>query len=579
MNLFFNKYFFTMSSSTIIDNMYNNCQLCKSVQILPKQLQTFKTNATEPGTHLAIDVLRRAKQKIIVCRDQFSGFTTAAFIPDETIPSLQDGIIRITQTIRHPNHTVIRTDGAPAFKSLANQQNSPLKELNISLEIGSPLNKNSNACIDKAIAELNTELKKIVKEETPINEATLSSAINIINNKLRRNGKLSAADIIFSRDRLSNKNLQLDDKKLADNQLQTRNNSHKTPSLTLKPDIKPGDIVMLTENPKKHHIRETLLVTDKSGKQLKVQKLTNALNNKQSQLRNAPNIISIDKVMKIPKPTTSLSRRTNTPIKPSKTIKIKKPKQWDPIKNYTSDSDTDCEDSISEKNPTKHQHTAASNTNSNNDSTNTQPEQSSHHNEKTTPKPTGARPKTKEIWNRENTPTPRKAAMKCKENITKMYKEQMRHNTSPEIRVISPLDYTRDDVFDLTSHHSEDPSLNWDEDHDFLPPSELDTAFLENPDTAKPSFYSEFYPETVDHSTVFNFDNLCPLPTDITSPENYPHNIVPGRVYNFSHLSPLLIDILSPPPNQNYPVTSTPNPDINKSTTLRSKITGLFKRK
>ena len=185
MKLFFNKYFFTMSSFSIIDNMYANCQLCKSVQILPKQLQTFttQTNATELGTHLAIDVLRRAKQKIIVCRDQLSGFTNPASILDKTIPSLQDGFIRITQTIKHPNHTLIRTDGAPAFKSLANQPNSPLKQLNITLEIDRPLNKNSNACVDKAIAELNTELKKIVKEEAPKNVATLSSAINIINDK------------------------------------------------------------------------------------------------------------------------------------------------------------------------------------------------------------------------------------------------------------------------------------------------------------------------------------------------------------------------------------------------------------
>ena len=111
---------------------------------------------------------------------------------------------------------------------------------------------------------------------------------------------------------------------------------------------------MLTENPKKHHIRETLLVTDKSGKQLKDQKLTNALNNKPSQLRNAQNIISIDKVMKIPKPTTAPYRGTNTRVKPSKTINSKKPRQWDPIRNYTSHSDTDCEEPIS-KTPNKHE--------------------------------------------------------------------------------------------------------------------------------------------------------------------------------------------------------------------------------
>ena len=324
MKLFFNKYFFTMSSSSIIENMYANCQLCKSVQILPKQLQTFntQTNATEPRTHLAINVLRRAKQKIIVCRNQFSGFTT----------------------------------GAPAFKSLANQPNSQLKQLNITLEIGSPLNKNSNACVDKAIAELNTELKKIVKEETPINEMTLSSAINIINNKLRRKGQLSAADIMFSRDRLSNTNLQLDDKKLANNQLETRTNSHKTPPLTPKINIKPGDIVMLTENPKKHHIRETLLVTERSGKQLNVQKLTNPLNNKPSQLRNASNNISIDKVMRVHKSTTSRTYRTSPPRQEFKSIKTNLPKPWNPIRYNTSDSDTDSDEPINNKTQNKQQH-------------------------------------------------------------------------------------------------------------------------------------------------------------------------------------------------------------------------------
>jgi len=596
MKLFFNKYFFTMSSSSIIENMYANCQLCKSVQILPKQLQTFntQTNATEPGTHLAIDVLRRAKQKIIVCRDQFSGFTTAAFIPDETIPSLQDGIIKITQTIKHPNHTLIRTDGAPAFKSLANQPNSQLKQLNITLEIGSPLNKNSNACVDKAIAELNTELKKIVKEEAPINETTLSLAINIINNKLRRKGQLSAADIMFSRDRLSNTNLQLDDKKLANNQLETRTNSHKTPPLTPKVNIKPGDIVMLTENPKKHHIRETLLVTERSGKQLNVQKLTNPLNNKPSQLRNASNNISIDKVMRVHKSTTSRTYRTSPPRRELKSIKTNLPKPWDPIRHNTSDSDTDSDEPINKKTENKQQHTSNSSSQTQSSTSHNTESSTSHNTESSTshnndatlpnnetintpPRATGARPKIKEMWFTENHRTPRKAAVKCTEKITKMYKDHMRSNISTDNRVISPLDYTRDDVFDLASHHSDASSLNWDEDHDFLPPSELDAAFVDTPDATDSLFYSELYPEfypvTVDSSRVFNFDKLCPLPTHVTTSENYPSNVVPGRVYNFSHLNPLPIDLTSPPPIQSYPVTSTPKP------TLKEKITGLFKKK
>ena len=153
----------------------------------------------------------------------------------------------------------------------------------------------------------------------------------------------------------------------------------------------------------------------------------------------------------------------------------------------------------------------------------------------------------------------------------------MRSNISADNRVISPLDYTRDDVFHLASHHSDASSLNWDEDHDFLPPSELDAAFVDTPDATDSLFHSELYPEfypvTVNSSRVFNFDKLCPLPTHVTTPENYPSNVVPGRVYNFSHLNPLPIDLTSPPPIQSYPVTSTPKP------TLKEKITGLFKKK
>ena len=359
---------------------------------------------------------------------------------------------------------------------------------------------------------------------------------------------------MFSRDRLSNTNLQLDDKKLANNQLETRTNSHKTPPLTPKINIKPGDIVMLTENPKKHHIGETLLVTERSGKQLNVQKLTNPLNNKPSQLRNASNNISIDKVMRVHKSTTTRTYRTSPPRRELKSIKTNLPKPWDPIRYKTSDSDTDSDEPINKKTQNKQQHTSNSSSQTESSTSHNTESSTSHNNDatlqnnetiNTPPRATGARPKIKEIWLTENHRTPRKAAVKCTENITKMYKDHMRSNISADNRVISPLDYTRDDVFHLASHHSDASSLNWDEDHDFLPPSELDAAFVDTPDATDSLFHSELYPEfypvTVNSSRVFNFDKLCPLPTHVTTSENYPSNVVPGRVYKFSHLNPLPI--------------------------------------
>ena len=106
----FNKYFFAQGSSAAIDAYYDNCQLCKAAQTLPKQLLNYKTetNAKQPGTHFGIDVLRRAKQKIMVCTDQFSSFVTATFISDESAASLREGIIQTTQTLRHPGQIQVR---------------------------------------------------------------------------------------------------------------------------------------------------------------------------------------------------------------------------------------------------------------------------------------------------------------------------------------------------------------------------------------------------------------------------------------------------------------------------------------
>ena len=104
----------------------------------------------------------------------------------------------------------VRVDKAPGLAKLANSSNSLLQDLNIHLVLSDDGNKNSNCCIDKAINELESELRKISPHGGKLNTADLALATMSLNNKIRKRG-LTAAEIHFSRDSHDGSNLILDD--------------------------------------------------------------------------------------------------------------------------------------------------------------------------------------------------------------------------------------------------------------------------------------------------------------------------------------------------------------------------------
>ena len=55
----FNRYFFAAGANRIIDDTYNNCQICQSNKRLPTELVTFTTTtiAEHPGTHFGLDIM------------------------------------------------------------------------------------------------------------------------------------------------------------------------------------------------------------------------------------------------------------------------------------------------------------------------------------------------------------------------------------------------------------------------------------------------------------------------------------------------------------------------------------------
>ena len=343
----FDKYFFGVGVANIIDERFMKCQICCAMKKLPNtnRFQTT-TNTQTPGTHFGCDVVKRAKQTIIVIRDQFSSYTTADFIDNETSECLENAIIKLITPIRHTGTVIIRTDQAAGFAKAV--KSSKLEQSGIKIELGSSLNKNSNAVIDKGIQELEREITAISPNEKPIDQVILAKAIMNLNSRLRRNGTISARNILFSRDDKLMTNIVLDDTKLSQDQIETRtkNNELNNKKVSLKPEtVEIGDHVMLNSNPKKHNIRDMFQVISKTDNSpnIIVKKVGGEriirTRNKQYEVLNQ----HVFKVQNNTKP-------TKQPKYPNHQYRV-----FDPVARFTESTDDESEpetvnDEITEKN-------------------------------------------------------------------------------------------------------------------------------------------------------------------------------------------------------------------------------------
>ena len=329
----FDKYFFGLGINVILEKLYDECSLCNSMKRLPKQENfTTTTNAAMPGTHFVADVMRRSKQKVLVIRDQFSSYTLAQFIDTENHQDLQNALIKMVTPIRANDSVIIRTDQATGFQKL--KANKSLEDINISLELSDDYSKNGTAVVDKGIQELEREITILHPKESPIDDIILSKALMNLNDRLRRNGNLSAKNILFARDEKLKENLTIDDKILAADQLQARKTTkHKEPNVHDQQCFSIGDSVMLKENPKKHNVRDKFLVTNVHQGKVSMQKITNHLvRNGQSQLRSKQYNVTNNKLFRV------RSQYNYTKVK---TLPKQRFQDYDPVHRAIDTSDDD----------------------------------------------------------------------------------------------------------------------------------------------------------------------------------------------------------------------------------------------
>lgn len=338
----FEKYFISFNVQNLCKAISEECSLCVACQRFPKQLDQHNPSPgpEHPGSHMNLDVMRRASQLIAVNCDRFSNFITAALIDSESREDLIKAVITTVTPIRHSARVRLRTDRATAFKSLADRPDQQLTDNGIDVELGDHGNKNSNCSVDKEIRMLEEELKKLVPEGTKITAGQLAMAVTTLNDRIRGHG-LSASQVHFSRDQHTGKNLSLEDRSLQEVRETRRQHAQKQttnkegPQTQPQPHIQPGQIVFVKGDGSKHTSRDPLLVTSTSGETISGHRMLRMTPAHQGSPRITSNKLNVArKFLAAPQPKRSLSYRASGELTCNAKVKEqppRKPPPWHPL--------------------------------------------------------------------------------------------------------------------------------------------------------------------------------------------------------------------------------------------------------
>ena len=339
----FNRHFFGIHVKLAIKETLDNCTLCKANKQIPikNANPTSVCNPESPGRIFNADVIKRHQQKILVCTDLFSSYTTACLISDEKAETLKNALIKLITPIRSQMDVLIRTDSATGFKALINDQS--FQKLRILIETTDPSNKNSIATVDNAIKMLENEIVKNAPHSTQINETILALALTNLNSMIRNRG-LSAHEILFSRDNISNKNLHFSDKQLAEKQvsIKTTNNAKQDDENKATTSYKSGDFIAINNEKSKHNTRDVYLVNKVFEDKLQVNKIIR-FHSENSKLQTKPRIVRKNDVFSVLQHKTTYKStekyHENVPTKPQ----TNKPvfQKWNPFPNYDDIEDSD----------------------------------------------------------------------------------------------------------------------------------------------------------------------------------------------------------------------------------------------
>ena len=275
------RYFWAINMDSNIELTSQSCHLCASLRKVPKSLIPEATsNPPESvGCNFAADIMNRERQKILVIREYVTNFTRAAMLPSEKHDDIRSAIISLIHNVIPLDGppAVIRTDNAPGFQSLANDQF--LMENRIRIDLGRVKNKNRNPVAERAIQELENEILRLARAPGPISPLTLSRVVSALNSRIRSDG-LSAREILYQRDQFMNEKIPLRDRDIisAKHDRALANHRHsefsKSGGAAMLPEANAqvGDLVYLYTDRDKNSPRPRYLVTSVEDKWCNIRK-------------------------------------------------------------------------------------------------------------------------------------------------------------------------------------------------------------------------------------------------------------------------------------------------------------------
>ena len=246
------------------------------------------------------DIIKRERQLIFVLCETVTSFTVACLIENERHETLRSALIRLCIELRPRDGpiAVIRTDPAPEFVSLVNDEQ--LHRHRLCVEIGRVKNCNKNPVAEKAVQEVAAELLRQEPAGGPMSSLGLSISIARLNSRVRSDG-LSAREMWTQRDQFTNDQLPLVDRQmiLSKHRHRTANHVHSELSKAPRgkyPSVAPvsvGDIVYIYSDRNKSSARDRYLVTTVDGNWCSVRKFAG------SQLRSTSYRVKLSECYKV----------------------------------------------------------------------------------------------------------------------------------------------------------------------------------------------------------------------------------------------------------------------------------------
>ena len=180
------RYLFALDLDKAIDRVTSGCHCCAALRQAP-HARVDQTSCPPPdavGVSFAADVIKRARQLLLVLRESVTSYTTALLIENEQHHTLREGLIRLCIQMRPLDGptAVIRTDPAPKFKALVDDQ--LLHHHRITIELGSPKNTNKNPVAERAVEEVESELLRQNPLGGTVSQLTLDVATATLNSRI-----------------------------------------------------------------------------------------------------------------------------------------------------------------------------------------------------------------------------------------------------------------------------------------------------------------------------------------------------------------------------------------------------------